>query len=96
LGYISVDGTADLNIIIRTAVVTPANVTVNAGGALTFLSSTDEEYDEMVLKVRAVTRSMGRFNDDEEEEKGAGSEDVVVPSRLPPPPLPTPRMAVAV
>jgi para-aminobenzoate synthetase len=56
LGYFSVDGSADLNIIIRTAVMTPENVTVGAGGAVVALSDVAAEYDEVILKAEAVTR----------------------------------------
>jgi para-aminobenzoate synthetase len=60
LGYISVNGCMDMNIIIRSAVVTSSNkedgmkITIGAGGAITALSETEDEYDEMMLKARAV------------------------------------------
>lgn len=60
LGFLSVDGAADLNIVIRTAVVTPQNVTVSAGGAVVWLSSAEQEYNEMMLKARAVTRVISK------------------------------------
>jgi para-aminobenzoate synthetase len=60
LGFISLDGqAADLNIVIRTAVVTPRNVTVGAGGAVVALSDRQAEYEEMVLKANAVARVVG-------------------------------------
>lgn len=57
LGYFSVNGAADLAVIIRTAHVTPQGVTVGAGGAITILSDPSEEWREMLLKARAVVDS---------------------------------------
>ena len=60
LGYVSVNGCMDMNIVIRSAVVTPDthcggwNVKIGAGGAITILSDNDDEYEEMMLKASAV------------------------------------------
>ncbi|CAM9098523.1 unnamed protein product [Discosporangium mesarthrocarpum] len=59
VGFMSVDGAADLNIVIRTAVVTPNNITVGAGGAVVALSEAEDEYDEMLLKARSVLGAIG-------------------------------------
>jgi para-aminobenzoate synthetase len=63
LGYLSVNGCMDMNIIIRSAVVTPTEtggqkISIGAGGAITALSETQDEYDEMLLKARAVVQSV--------------------------------------
>jgi para-aminobenzoate synthetase len=64
LGYISVNGCMDMNIIIRTAVLTldeaegAWKVSVGAGGAITALSNAEEEYYEMKLKARAVVAAV--------------------------------------
>ena len=63
LGYLSVNGCMDMNIIIRSAVVTPSDdggrkITIGAGGAITALSETQDEYDEMLLKARAVVQAV--------------------------------------
>ena len=61
LGYLSLNGSMDMNIVIRTAVLTPAGheddewkVRVGAGGAITALSESADEYAEMMLKASAV------------------------------------------
>lgn len=58
LGYLSVNGCMDFNIIIRTAVVTPEKVTIGAGGAITILSQNQDEYEEMLLKASSVVESV--------------------------------------
>ena len=67
LGYISLNGSMDMNIVIRSAILTPMDkttstnddmeewkVSVGCGGAITVLSDSDDEYDEMLLKSRVV------------------------------------------
>ncbi|TYZ67709.1 hypothetical protein PybrP1_012594, partial [[Pythium] brassicae (nom. inval.)] len=58
LGFLSLDGSCDLNIVIRTAVVTPKRVRLGSGGAIIALSDTDEEYEEMLLKTRALVQAL--------------------------------------
>lgn len=55
LGFLSIgNGAADLNIVIRTAVLHGGTITVGAGGAVVALSDAEAEYTEMRLKARAV------------------------------------------
>jgi len=54
LGFFSATGAADLSIVIRTAVHRDGEVTVGGGGAIVLASDAAAEYDEMVLKLRAV------------------------------------------
>lgn len=54
LGYLTVDGRADLSVVIRTAVLTPDATVVGAGGAIVLDSDPAAEYDEMVLKATAT------------------------------------------
>ena len=60
IGYIGLNGALDMNICIRTAVVTPDKVSIGCGGAITYLSDVNAEYDEMVLKGSVVKRSVSR------------------------------------
>ncbi len=63
LGYLALNGTADLGIVIRTLVATPAGATIGTGGAIVMLSEAEAEYGEMLLKAQplldAVSRSGG-------------------------------------
>ena len=54
LGYLTVDGRADLSVVIRTAVLTPDVTVIGAGGAIVLDSEPVAEYDEMVLKATAA------------------------------------------
>ena len=62
LGYLSVNGCMDMNIIIRSAVVIKGGgvqrVRIGAGGAITVLSESNDEYEEMLLKSRAVAEAV--------------------------------------
>ncbi|MBV9160624.1 MAG: aminodeoxychorismate synthase component I [Pseudonocardiales bacterium] len=58
LGYFGFGGTADLSIVIRTAVRWRDELTVGAGGAIVLGSDTHAEYDEMLLKAEAPLRAL--------------------------------------
>ena len=60
LGWFSLAGAADLSIVIRTLVATPAGVGFGVGGAVTALSDVDDEWDETVVKSRAMTTALVR------------------------------------
>src|SRR4029453_10278322 len=53
LGFLSVNGTADLSIVIRTLVASPDGLQIGSGGAIVAASDADAEHDEMLLKTRA-------------------------------------------
>jgi para-aminobenzoate synthetase len=59
LGFLAVNGTADLNVVIRTLVSAPDGITIGAGGAIVAGSEPEAELDEMLLKARALLQAVG-------------------------------------
>jgi len=79
LGYVSLNGAIDMNKVIRTAILTPSHeddgsrakewqVSIGAGGAITALSESDDEYEEMILKARAVIKAVQTWSEDSVDE----------------------------
>ncbi|MGH3821828.1 MAG: aminodeoxychorismate synthase component I [Pseudonocardiaceae bacterium] len=54
LGWFSLSGATDLSIVIRTVVVANSRVTFGVGGAIVALSDAAEEFEETVVKSRAM------------------------------------------
>jgi para-aminobenzoate synthetase len=80
LGYLGFTGTADLNIVIRTAVRWRDELTVGAGGAIVLDSDSLAEYDEMLLKAEAPLRALPR-REEPVTRPAAGSADTMLPGR---------------
>ncbi|PRY45215.1 aminodeoxychorismate synthase component I [Umezawaea tangerina] len=59
IGFLGRNGTADLNIVIRTAVAEGKSLLIGAGGAIVLDSDPADEFDEMLLKARAPMRGLG-------------------------------------
>lgn len=57
-GTIGFDGSVDLAMVIRTAVVTAERTTIGVGGAIVALSDPDDELEEMRLKARPILRAI--------------------------------------
>ncbi|GJQ13153.1 hypothetical protein GpartN1_g4944.t1 [Galdieria partita] len=69
IGYLSLNGAINLNVVIRTIVITPDRVTMGTGGAITSRSVEAEEYQEVLLKASALLNAIslslgchGRFD----------------------------------
>jgi para-aminobenzoate synthetase len=58
IGYIGLGGAADFNIVIRTIVLDGESTTIGVGGAIVMQSDTEAEYEEILLKGRALMESI--------------------------------------
>ncbi|MDX6720752.1 MAG: para-aminobenzoate synthetase [Solirubrobacteraceae bacterium] len=58
LGYLALNGTADLSVVIRTLVATARGATIGSGGAVVMMSDAEEEYDEMLLKAQPLLQAV--------------------------------------
>ena len=73
--FLSVNGTADLSIVIRTLVASRAGLQIGAGGAIVAASDPDAEHEEMLLKARAVLAAVGGTLVDDRELAGARTDE---------------------
>ena len=62
LGYLSYSGAADLNIVIRTMVIAHGAISMGMGGGVVALSDPGEEFDEALLKGKALMDAVEEYS----------------------------------
>jgi len=60
IGYICASGTVDQSVVIRTIVKAGEKLELSAGGAITWLSEEEKEWDEVMTKANAVANALPR------------------------------------
>jgi para-aminobenzoate synthetase len=58
IGFLSANGAAEMSIVIRTIVLDDTGCSIGAGGAIVAASDPAAEYDEMMLKARALVEAI--------------------------------------
>ena len=59
IGYFTLDGDCDFNIVIRTAVYKDGTYYLGVGGGITYESDLAFEYEETLQKAKAVLEALG-------------------------------------
>ncbi len=60
IGYIGFDGRADFNIAIRTMRIKDSEIAFNVGGGIVWDSDPVSEYEETLLKAKAIFEALGK------------------------------------
>jgi para-aminobenzoate synthetase len=58
MGFLALNGAADLNIVIRTAIITPEQTAIGIGGGIVALSEPEAEFRETILKAEALIQAL--------------------------------------
>lgn len=61
IGYLSFNGSSDLNVVIRTIVQSDDELEIGVGGAIICLSNPQDEFDETLVKGRALMRAISAY-----------------------------------
>jgi para-aminobenzoate synthetase len=61
IGYLGLSGGCDLNIVIRTIVMDGETTTIGTGGAIVMQSDEEDEYQETMLKARALINALAAY-----------------------------------
>jgi hypothetical protein len=64
LGYLCASGTVDQSVVIRTIIKRGNSLELGAGGAITWLSEADKEWDEVMVKANAVAKALPLLTSD--------------------------------
>jgi para-aminobenzoate synthetase len=58
IGYLGLSGASDLNIVIRTIVMDGETTSIGTGGAIVMQSDAEDEFEEILLKARALMQAI--------------------------------------
>ena len=77
IGYLGLSGGCDLNIVIRTIVMDGESTTIGVGGAIVMQSDAEEEYEETLLKAKALMQAIDRRAEPHDSLEGTADRPVM-------------------